>query len=230
MHASRSATSALVSSMNLKSDPPSQDVISSPCVKTLLVVALLMSFCSLARGKDHSQGAPDKPQLSGLQERMEAGEKAYQRGDFIEAERLQSAAVKEAEKAGDEKSLDLARGQRSLGLVYMIHGRSEESEPLLRRCMAIQMAALASDSPDITDSLNFLFLMGKEKRLGPEHPEVARSLNNLQSFIRNRASMPMGSRSASARLRYEHRFTWLGAGSRRMEDVPKHCGSPKKGE
>ncbi len=52
------------SSMNRKSDPHSQNVIASICVRTLLVAALLMSICPLAREKDDAQGASEKPQLS----------------------------------------------------------------------------------------------------------------------------------------------------------------------
>src|SRR5437867_8912184 len=91
------------------------------------------------------------------QKTNDAGEKAYLRDDFAEAERLLLAAVKEAEKFG-ESDARLAASLNDLGLVYCLQGKPEEAETLLRRSLSIRMKILAPDHPDIADSLNLVSL------------------------------------------------------------------------
>ncbi len=57
-------------------------------------------------------------------------------------------------------------------------GRYAEAEPLYRRALAI-----------------------REQALGPEHPDVATSLNNLAALLQTRAATPRPSRSTGARWR-----------------------------
>ncbi len=85
----------------------------------------------------------------------DAGDKAYPQGNYPEAEKQWSAALKEAEEFGPEDPR-LATSLNNLALLYGARGRYAEAEPLYQRALAIS-----------------------EKALGPEHPHVAASLNNL---------------------------------------------------
>ncbi len=81
--------------------------------------------------------------------------KAYQQADYAQAEKLLLAALKEAEKFG-EQDPRLAASLNNLAALYDTQGKYAQAEPLYRRALAI-----------------------REKVLGPEHPAVATSLNNL---------------------------------------------------
>ncbi len=144
--------------------------------RSLAAVLLLL----VAAGTEvvRAQDALGQSARTEYQKSLAAGEKAYERCDYVEAERLLLAAVKEVDKTGAEKNLDLATGLRDLGMVYSALGRPEEAESALKRSLAIRLAALPSDHPDITDILNLLSLVAKEKRMGPDHPDVAPSLDN----------------------------------------------------
>ncbi len=75
-----------------------------------------------------------------------AGDKAYQQGNYPEAEKQWAAAVKEAEGFGPQDPR-LATSLNNLAEVYRLEGRYGEAEPLHKRAPAIV-----------------------EKALGPEHP------------------------------------------------------------
>ncbi len=81
--------------------------------------------------------------------------KAYQQADYAEAEKLFLAALKEAEKFGNQDPR-LATSLNNLAELYRAQGNYEQAEPLYRRALAID-----------------------EKALGPEHPGLATDLNNL---------------------------------------------------
>src|SRR5712692_2428468 len=85
----------------------------------------------------------------------DAGQEAYRRGHYAEAEKLLRTALKEAEELG-ENDLRLAKSLNNLGLVYHTESKYAEAEPLFKRGLAIL-----------------------EKVLGPDHPDVAQVLNNL---------------------------------------------------
>ncbi len=84
-----------------------------------------------------------------------AGIKAYQRGDYVDAEKLWSAALEEAEEFGVEDPR-FATSLNNLAVLYKAQGRYAEAEPLYQRALAIY-----------------------EKALGPDHPTTATQLNNL---------------------------------------------------
>ncbi len=84
-----------------------------------------------------------------------AGAKAYQQGDYAQAEKQWSAALKEAEGFGPQDPR-LATSLDRLATLYQAKGSYTEAEPLFQRALAIV-----------------------EKALGPDHPSVATSLNNL---------------------------------------------------
>ncbi len=86
---------------------------------------------------------------------MAAGDKAYQQGNYPEAEKQLVAALKEAEGFGPQDPR-LATSFNNLALVYQAQGRFADAGPLYQRSLAIY-----------------------EKALGPDHPDVGTSLNNL---------------------------------------------------
>ncbi len=89
-----------------------------------------------------------------------AGIEAYQRGDYAEAEKQWSAALKEAEGFGPQDPR-LATSLNDLAGLYHDQGRYAEAEPLYKRSQAIW-----------------------EKTLGPEHPHVATNLMNYAALLR----------------------------------------------
>ena len=92
---------------------------------------------------------------------MAAGDKAYQQGNYPEAEKQWAAALKEAERFGPE-GLRLVISLDRLATLYQAKGSYTEAEPFFQRALAI-----------------------REKALGPEHPDVANSLNNLALLYRD---------------------------------------------
>ncbi len=90
----------------------------------------------------------------------EAGGKAYRSGQYAEAEKLLLVALKEAEKFGE---LDgrLIYSLNDLAELYRAQGKYAEAEPFFRRVLAIL-----------------------EKALGPEHPDVATTLENYAVLLR----------------------------------------------
>ena len=94
-------------------------------------------------------------QVEQWQSHMDAATTAYQQGNYPEAEKQLVAALKEAERFGPQDPR-LARTLSSLAEFYEIQGKYAEAEPLHKRALAIF-----------------------EKALGPEHRNVAQSLNNL---------------------------------------------------
>ena len=90
-------------------------------------------------------------------------------------------------------SIPTSPSLNNLAVLYKTEGRYAKAEPLYQRALAI-----------------------REKALGPEHPDVATSLNNLAALYQPRATTPRPSRSTSARLR-----------SRRRPSAPSIPTSPR---
>ena len=113
----------------------------------LLLGILCLASCSVLRGRRWDKYA-------------EAGEKAYEQGEYAEAEKQFTAALKEAENFG-EQDPRLATSLNNLALSIHDQGKYAEAEPLYKRAIAID-----------------------EKALGPEHPNVAMSLENYAALLR----------------------------------------------
>ena len=79
-------------------------------------------------------------------------------------------------------TLDVAMSLNNLAMLLHTEGKYAEAEPLHRRALAM-----------------------REKALGPEHPDVAQSLNNLANAAMRRASMPRPSRCFGGRWPSERR-------------------------
>ena len=91
---------------------------------------------------------------------IQAGEAAYEQGNYAEAEKQFLAALQEAENFGPEDPR-LASSLNELVALYRAQGKDAKAEPLLKRSLVI-----------------------KEKTLGPEHFDVATSLNKLAELYR----------------------------------------------
>ncbi len=144
------------------------------------------------------------PAQGGLWETyMDAATKAYQQGNYPEAEKQLAAALKEAEGFGPQDPR-LAINLDNLAELYRAQGRYAEAEPLYKRALAIFEKALGPEHPDVAINLDNLaglyHAQGKyaeaeplvkralaifEKVLGPEHPHVATGLENYAALLRN---------------------------------------------
>ncbi len=128
--------------------------------------------------------------------------KAYQQADYSEAEKLLLAALKEAEKFG-EQDPRLAANLNNLAALYNAQGRYVQAEPLFQRALAIVEKALGPEHPHVATSLNNLAALyiaqGKyteaeplyqrallvlTRAVGPEHPGVATMLENYARMLR----------------------------------------------
>lgn len=89
------------------------------------------------------------------QAHVRTGTAAYQRGDYRGAVASFAAALKEAEAFG-EADQRFALTLNNLAFLHQSQGHYAQAEPLFKRSLAI-----------------------REKALGPEHPHVATSLENI---------------------------------------------------
>jgi tetratricopeptide (TPR) repeat protein/CHAT domain-containing protein len=141
--------------------------------------------------------APALAQSDSWESQNSAGEAAYQRGDYAEAEQHFAAALEIAEEFGADDPR-VATSLNNQAVLYQTQGRYADAEPLFRRALAIREKVLGPEHPHVATSLNNLALLYHhqsryaeaeplfkralviwEKALGPEHPDVATSLNNL---------------------------------------------------
>ncbi len=131
-----------------------------------------------------------------------AGGKAYQKGNYPEAEKQFAAALKEAEGFGPQDPR-VAVSLTNLAALYYNQGKYTEAEPLYKRALAIVEKTLGPEHPRVATGLNNLAALydaqGKyaeaeplykralginEKAFGFDHPEVATNLNNLAEVYR----------------------------------------------
>ena len=94
------------------------------------------------------------------QDRLDSGKKAFEKGDYAEAQKQFLAALQEAEAFGPQ-ALRLAAALNNLAALYHAQGKYAEAKPLYRQALTIL-----------------------EESLGPEHPLVARLLNNYAALLR----------------------------------------------
>ncbi len=90
----------------------------------------------------------------------DAGEEAHEQGRYDEAKELFLAALEEAEKFEDQ-DIRLATTLNELAYLYFTQGEYTEAEPLYQRALSIY-----------------------EKAWGPEHPDVAMTLENYAALLR----------------------------------------------
>ena len=154
---------------------------------SLVGVLCVMLVSALCIGCGQSAGSP-------WESYIQAGEAAYQQGNYAEAEKQFLAALQEAENFGPEDPR-LATSLNNLANLYEAQGKYTEAEPLYQRALTIYEKALGPEHPNVATSLNNLAVLyeaqGKyteaeplyqrslairEKALGPEDPNVAASI------------------------------------------------------
>ena len=128
---------------------------------------------------------------------VEAAHEALRKGRPAEAERWLRSALVEAERSG-QKGSRVATTLNDLAVVYQFQGKYAESEPLLRRALAIHEKAGGSEHPLVASTLHNLGMLYRAQRryaeakpvlqralgirgtvLGSEHPSVAETLSGL---------------------------------------------------
>ncbi len=127
--------------------------------------------------------------------------KAYQQADYAQAEKLLLAALKEAEKFGNQDPR-LATSLNNLAELYRAQGNYEQAEPLHQRALAIWEKALGPEHLDVGASLNnlaglyhaqgnyaeaekfFRAALKEAEKFGNQDPRLATSLNNLAGLYR----------------------------------------------
>ena len=133
---------------------------------------------------------------------MAAATKAYQQGNYPEAEKQLGAALKEAEGFGPQDPR-LATNLNNLGELYRLQDRYAEAEQHYKWALAVLEKARRPAHPQVATSLNNLAALYhaqgryagaeqlykrslgiREKTLGPEHPHVATSLLNYAALLR----------------------------------------------
>jgi tetratricopeptide (TPR) repeat protein len=100
------------------------------------------------------------PQDTAWDAHVAAAKKAFQQGDYAEAESQFRAALEKAEGFGSQNPR-LAISLNNLASLYRVQGRYAEAGPLYKRALAIH-----------------------EKALGPEHPDVAKALEKYAALLR----------------------------------------------
>lgn len=137
------------------------------------------------------------------QDYQESAKSAFGSGDYVEAERLWSLAVAEAEKLGTEDPRRL-RSLVDLAKLYHAQCKYPEAEPLLKTALEITEKIAGQSSPSVAVILNNLGALyhaqsrhndaeGAYRRAlsiainayGPFHLSVANAFNNLAELYRS---------------------------------------------
>lgn len=100
---------------------------------------------------------PGLPGNSNWETCVQVGERAFEKGDYVEAEELLTTALDEAEKFG-EGDIRLATTLIDLAKVSTDQGKYSEAQPRLERALRIQNK-VAPDSPDVAVTENSLGLL-----------------------------------------------------------------------
>lgn len=120
-----------------------------------LVLILTVAFTA---GIAYSQ---DQPSDDTLWKQLDtAGSSAHAQGRYVEAEKLWLDGLKVAERFGTQDGR-LAISLNNLAELYRSQGKYAEAEPLYKRVLAI-----------------------REKVLGPNHPDLAQSLESYAALLR----------------------------------------------
>ncbi|HEY9756595.1 MAG TPA: tetratricopeptide repeat protein [Oculatellaceae cyanobacterium] len=152
---------------------------------------------------------PNLPGIAGLPSDStwgnldQVGVRAFEKGDYTEAQELLEGAVKEAEKFGDLDAR-LATSLLNLSRCLIEEGLSSDALPQLQRALTIREKSGGKDSIDYAAVANTLgvafFLLNKavdaeqflqtalnirQQKLGQDHPEVAESLIDLGKLYCN---------------------------------------------
>ncbi len=127
----------------------------------LLVGLVWVAFLSGCASQGAERAATDtKTSAASWEEHMRAGITAYRQGRYAEAERQWDAGLEQAERFGREDPR-LGTNLNNLAALNQVQGKYTEAELLYKRVLRID-----------------------EKALGPEHRDVATSLENYAALLR----------------------------------------------
>jgi VWFA-related protein len=134
------------------------------------------------------------------EEKNKAGEKLFQEGKLADANRLFLEALQEAQKFGPN-DLRLAPIYNNLALVAFVRSSFITSEGLYEKAITVVESSRGAEDPlllPILENLTRLYVKEwafskairtrrricsiREKKLGPEHPDTASSLNQLATL------------------------------------------------
>ncbi len=112
------------------------------------------------------------------------GERAFGRGNYIEAEELLKSAMQEAEKFG-ETDPRYSRTLTSLGLCYLELSWTERAEQFLSRALAIREKLFGQSSPEVAESNNN---MGQLKQLQNLYEQAGNYFSKALSILEKSAA------------------------------------------
>lgn len=112
------------------------------------------------------------------------GERAFDSGDFIEAEEMLAQAVTEAEAFG-EADPRLSRSLTSLGKTYLDLSWYEKAEPLFSRSLALREKVAGPKSPEVAEVDNCLGMLKQQQTL---YPQAEQFFQKALSILDNAAN------------------------------------------
>ena len=153
---------------------------------------------TIRRSKDNDlPGIASLPADSTWDNLDQVGVRAFQKGDYVEAQELLEGAVKEAEKFG-EADVRLATSLTNLSRCLIEEGLAKDAEPQLNRALTIREKAGGKESieyaaaagalgtayallnkPQDAEKYFQVALTIRQQKLGTDHTEVAESLIDL---------------------------------------------------
>jgi tetratricopeptide (TPR) repeat protein len=86
----------------------------------------------------------------------EDAKRAYERGEYQEAERLYRQGVTEAERAFGDGDLRVATSLGDLAEFYRSQGRYAEAESLLKKSLSLREKGVGKEDISLTEDLNHL--------------------------------------------------------------------------
>lgn len=95
---------------------------------------------------------------------VNVGERAFDDGNFIEAEEMLGQALTEAESFG-EADPRLTRSMTSLGKTYLDLSWYEKAEPLFSRALALRSKVQGANSPEVAEIDNCLGMLKQQQSL-----------------------------------------------------------------
>lgn len=139
----------------------------------LLTIAILTTFCS---------ARPTAAASTLWQTFVESGRKAYSQGQYMEAQHMYEAALKEVDSPGG-KDIDLADNLVWVANCYCAQARYIEAEPLFKRALDIYEQSQSPDQKGLASCLNdFAALYEAQSKAGQARPLFERARSILEKI------------------------------------------------
>ena len=174
----------------------------------------------------------------------QVGVRAFQKGDYLEAQELLEGAVKEAEKFG-ETDARLATSLTNLSLCLIEEGLSKDAEPDLKRALKIREATSGKESIEyasVTGALGTIYILLdkpvdaeqylqttlniRQAKLGADHTEVAEVLVDLGKLYCSQGKVDDAERLLKQALAI--RYKAMGGDSAAVADINTDLGDVYK--